>query len=334
MPPIVVFDAKRLRQVLINLLANAAKFTTDGEVRLRLHATPRDQGKVEMHFAVEDTGAGIPTEDAQRMFQPFERRKSTRAGIGLGLSIARQLVSAMGGQLAMESELSVGSRFSFGLVMETASEADVMSPAQAFVFPEPFGAGKTLLVADDNLASREYLREVLSTADFDVICVENGTEALRVALGRDVDAVLIDQFMPGMDGWEVLRELHDRRPGAVPPFVLYSASPPRPPGGYPDSLRFDETLLKPVATDKLLRVIMELLSRSSANPQMALPSAEWLSSLRQLVADGRISDIEDWSTALASRHPELGGFARRISEAAIRIDLGELERMLASALSD
>lgn len=257
LPPVVVFDPKRLRQVVMNLIANAAKFTCDGEIRLVLYAGPAD-AKVMLTFAVEDTGPGIQATDLAGIFLPFVRGSSERAGYGLGLGIARQLVSTMGGELKVESEPGQGSRFSFGLVVPTASEADVMVPTATFDFPEPFGAGKTLLVADDNPVSREHLREVLLAADFDVVCAEDGTEALRLACSRDFDGLLIDQCMPGMSGWDVLRKLNAARPGAVSPVILCSAMPPQRPVEYPKDIDFAATLLKPVDANRLLGLLKEL----------------------------------------------------------------------------
>ncbi|HEX5338403.1 MAG TPA: hybrid sensor histidine kinase/response regulator [Gallionella sp.] len=341
-PPVVVFDPKRLRQILINLLQNAAKFTSNGEIRLCLHATPAADGKVELSFAVEDTGPGIPQQDAERIFLPFERRKSGRAGSGLGLSIARKLARAMGSDLTLKSSPGKGSRFGFRLTVETAEEADVPHPIQAFAFPEPFGTGKTLLVADDNPASREYLREVLSTADFEIVSARDGDEAWRIAQQRRFDAVLVDQFMPGMGGWEVLQKLHEAAPSAVPPVILCSAMPPQRPEGFPSGLDFYATLLKPIGADKLLQTLQSAFDRTQqvAQPdvqpgaQQAMPqtgqqppaeiSADILAPLRDMIADGCITEIEEWAAAFAAAHPEHADFARRIGEAARQCDMGAL----------
>lgn len=325
LPPVVVFDPKRLRQVLINLLGNAAKFTRKGKIRLGLHAISLAETRIELAFAVEDSGSGIPREDMDRIFLPFERRESEREGFGLGLSIARHLVRAMGGELQVESTLGKGSRFSFRLALNTADEADVAQPVPAFAFPPPFGSGKTLLVADDNAASRDYLREVLCAADFDVICAGHGEEALHLARERRIDAILVDQNMPGIGGWELLRKLHEAHPGAVPPVVLCSAMPPQRPAEYPEGLDFDASLLKPVAADTLLRTMQELSGQPDrcAAPPAGIPAA-MLDPLRQMIADGSLSEIEAWSAMLKSRHPEFADFASRVLEAALRIDFAEL----------
>lgn len=327
LPPVLVFDPKRLRQVLLNLLANAAKFTCDGAIRLVVHAEATSANKLELTFAVEDNGSGIAAEEMQRIFMPFERRKSEREGYGLGLSIARQLVQAMGGELTATSTPGQGSRFAFSLRLDTASEAEVLPTVQAFVFPPPFGAGKTLLVVDDNAASRDYLQEILTHADFTVVCASNGSDALQLAREGHFDAMLVDQIMPGLDGWGVLRKLHEEVPGCVPPVVLCSALPPQRPTGFPAGIDFHSTLLKPVGADKLLQTMQALFSRS-VSPGLSRPPATLLVPLRQLVAAGHITDIEEWASALTMQHPEFADFARRVEAAALRIDFDALAMLL------
>jgi signal transduction histidine kinase len=333
MPPVVVFDPKRLRQILVNLLQNAAKFTSDGDIRLCLNAAPSVDGKIRLAFAVEDTGPGIPPEDMERIFLPFERRETEREGSGLGLSIARKLAQAMGSKLTLESEPDKGSRFGISLMLDIADEADVPYPMRAFAFPEPFGTGKTLLVADDNEASRNYLQEVLSAANFDVVCVRDGAEAMRLARDRRFDAVLVDQFMPGMGGWDVLRELHEAGPDTMPPVVLCSAMPPQRPDEFPAGLDFDASLLKPAGAEKLLQTVRALLDEAAPAPH---PSPEGvplalLEQLHEMIADGCITEIEEWTAMMQTDYPEHAGFAHRIGKAAQQCDLGALSRLLDTA---
>ena len=256
LPPVLVFDAKRLRQVLLNLLTNAAKFTHAGQISLNLQASPLAEGKVALDFAVADSGPGIAPEDLARIFLPFERCQGEQAqGYGLGLSIAHQLVAAMGGELQVASTPGQGSRFFFRLTLTSAEEGEVRQPVKAFALPEPFGSGKTLLVVDDNAASRDYLQEVLHMADFDVVCAANGTAALQLAKEQTFAAMLVDQSMPDMSGWTLLRQLHEAQPGALPLMILCSAMPPQRPEDYPDGLDFAATLLKPVPAETLLQLL-------------------------------------------------------------------------------
>lgn len=327
LPPVAVFDPKRLRQVLVNLLVNAAKFTNNGVIRLAVKTVQQHAGEVELRFAVEDTGTGISRYDIERIFEPFERRSKQREGFGLGLSIGRQLVQAMGGELKASSVPDVGSCFSFTLILPLATEADVTQPVQAFVFPEPFGAGKTLLIADDNPASRDYLREVLSTADFDIVCAEDGAQALRLALDRSFDAILVDQVMPHMSGWDFLQALHQAKPEAKMPIVLCSAMRAKKPEGFPPDLDFAATLLKPVSADKVLHMIQDLLApAATAAPKPILPD-DMRAQLKEMIGNGSVSEIEEWASNLALDHPQLTSLADSIYDAAIRLDFDFLNRL-------
>lgn len=327
-PSVAVFDPKRLRQVLINLLQNAAKFTSGGEIRLCINAAPFTKNQVELNFAVVDTGPGIPQEDIERMFLPFERRNSEREGSGLGLSIARKLVHAMGSELTADSTPDKGCRFSFRLTVDTAEEADVPYAMQAFVFPEPFGTGKTLLVADDNPASRDYLHEVLSTADFQITVAQDGEEALQKIKTQRFDAVLVDQFMPRMSGWEILRKLHETHPDVAPPVVLCSVMPLQRPEEFPTELNFDAHLFKPIGADMLLQTLQALFNQTP--PSVKIP-ADILIPLYKMIADGCITDIEEWAISLEDTHAQYTAFARRIRDAAQRVALDELSVLLGEA---
>jgi len=330
LPPVVVVDAKRLRQVVINLLANAAKFTSDGEVRLCLQIVSRTDDKVTLEFAVEDTGKGIPADDMERIFQPFERRQSSHHGSGLGLSIARPIVRAMGGDLSVASTLNVGSRFAFRLALVIADESAVPLPTQVLTFPEPFGAGQSLLIADDTETSREYLREVLGTADFDIVCAHDGVEALQMATKFRFDLILVDQIMPDMSGWDVLRRLHELRTGAVPPIILCSAMRAERPEGFPAGIDFTGTLLKPISPEKLLQTVREAL-RGHTLPAPLPPPEAMLAPLRVLIDGGNISEIEQWSTAIAADHPEYAAFAAAIEDAAVQINFTMLKALTSSS---
>ena len=325
-PPVVVFDPKRLQQVLLNLLSNAAKFTSEGRIDLRIQSRLLGGSRVELGFSVDDTGRGIAREDLGRIFEPFERCDSKRDGSGLGLSISRHLVNAMGGDLTVESSLGRGSSFGFRLTLETADENRVLQLPQAFALPKDFGAGKSVLVADDNSAFRDYLREVLFSAQFDVRCAGSGEEALLLASGRKFDLMLFDQDMPDMSGWELLRRLRAAAPESLAPAVLCSAMPPRCPPGHPPEADFAAALLKPVSADRLLQTVQVLLYQE-VRQDWSMPSAAVRDPLRRLIAEGRITDIEEWAASLERTDPECAGFAKRIREAALRIDFTELNRL-------
>jgi signal transduction histidine kinase/CheY-like chemotaxis protein len=335
--PIIVFDPRRLCQVLLNLLSNAAKFTSNGHIRLRVQAETRPDGQVALAFTVEDSGPGIPQNDRERIFLPFERSESEQQGSGLGLSIAQQIVRGMGGELKVESTLGQGSRFSFRLILNTALESGVRQPMSVIPMVDFFGTGRTVLVADDNEASRNYLQEILHSADFDVVFAADGEEALRLATERHFDAILVDQMMPRMSGWELLQKL--RQQSYCSAIILCSAMLPQRPEGFPMGSDFNATLLKPVFAETLLLVMRNLLDQTILELSAGLSTAsmripeELLATLHDLIDLGSITEIEAWAEKLEKGHPEHTDFACRIQDAVRRIDLKELTMLFDAATS-
>jgi signal transduction histidine kinase len=258
LPPVLVFDAKRLRQVLLNLLGNAAKFTDNGCIGLKIQAGSLSDDPMTLAFAVSDTGSGIEAQDVAHIFEPFERRKSQREGSGLGLSISRQWVTAMGGEITVASTPGAGSCFAFQISLSVGAESDVLQPNVAFALPEPFGTGKTVLVVDDDEAFCNYLTEVLHSADFDVVLASSGAQALQMAQQQPFDALLTDQTLPDMSGWQLLRALHAQPSEALPAAILCSATPAHPPADWSENVQFARSLQKPVAPAKLLQVMREV----------------------------------------------------------------------------
>jgi len=324
-PAIVVIDPKRLRQVLLNLLTNAAKFTQGGDICMGVEAfSQSNTNKLMLHFYVTDTGPGIPDEDFERIFLPFERRKNSRPGSGLGLTIAYQVVRKMGGKLTVESELGKGSRFWFDMEIETAKESDVLQPATAFAMPESFGTGKSILVVDDDSTNRDYLYEILAMADFDVVLAANGEEALQIAEMQSFDILLTDQIMPGIDGWELLRKLHERHPDGRLLSLLCSGMPPERPHDFPKHINFQATLFKPVYPDELLGILKRLLTPEAP---LVPPSQTEIAELRKMMDDCDIQGIEGWAGRIEASAPELAPFALSIRNAVERLDFEALENL-------
>jgi CheY-like chemotaxis protein len=214
----VVGDATRVRQVLVNLLSNAVKFTEDGSVCVRVSAAPPDVaagGRVELRFAVEDTGIGIAPDKLSAVFESFTQADASTTrqfgGTGLGLAISRRLAEAMGGALTAESELGVGSTFAFTVDVEVA-------PAERRVYlqcDQPVLDGRRVLVVDDNAVNREILVRLAVRWGMGVEAVASGPEAVAEAgraasAGAPYDLVLLDMQMPGMDGLDVARALQAR----------------------------------------------------------------------------------------------------------------------------
>lgn len=268
LPPVAVIDSKRLKQVLINLLSNASKFTSEGDIRLQVKIVPEQVGGARrLRFTVADTGSGIPEEDQQRIFLPYERSKSDRPGSGLGLAIASQIVRKMGGELKVESTSGNGSRFEFEIPLETAQEDDVLQPVPVFPIPALFGTGKRILIVEGNPAMQDYLSEILFLSDFDVVKSENMKEAENQLSASTFDAVLVTQTAPEQGAWEFLLKLHKLHHDNAPPVILYSATPLQRPDDFPEGVDFHATPLKPVLPEKLIEIMQDHVFFFSLRPQ-------------------------------------------------------------------
>ncbi|WP_180682084.1 hybrid sensor histidine kinase/response regulator [Tepidicella baoligensis] len=264
-PQAVRADDKRLRQILINLLGNAVKFTTQGGVTLRLQ-----YGREMAVFEVCDTGPGMTPEELERVFEPFARGAATSSqgstGAGLGLTIARMLTNLMGGDMTAESTPGQGTTFRLRLFLpevhgETAGQASPR-PLDARGYA---GARRTVLVVDNEEDDRQLLQSWLAPLGFDVRLATHGEEALaQLRTGLQPDAVFMDLAMPGMDGWEALTHLQalvqSGRLAKVPVVAVVSANAFDKGLDNPVGLPPEDFFVKPVRRDELLRWLGERLA--------------------------------------------------------------------------
>ncbi|HSW05989.1 ATP-binding protein [Aquabacterium sp.] len=225
LPPVLV-DGQRLRQVLLNLLGNAIKFTADGHVTLTVALIDGEAGKVNLAFAVRDTGIGIAAEDLGRLFRPFEQvgdASSRSRGTGLGLALSRQLVQQMGGDIQVRSEPGRGSEFTFALSLPPAP-APLGSQAPRRKLAGYAGRRRLVLVADDIEVNRHVLSETLGIYGFDVATAKDGSEAVAQACTLRPDLILMDLTMPRLSGLHAIRQLRQTALTAGTPIIAVSAS--------------------------------------------------------------------------------------------------------------
>ena len=225
MPRLVVGDAARLRQVLVNLLANAIKFTTAGEVGVTVSARRLEGSRREVHFAVRDTGIGIPKDRFDRLFKVFSQVdvSTTRryGGTGLGLAISKRLSELMGGRIWAESEPGKGSTFHFMIV---ADEVEASERAAADR-EQPELAGKRVLIVDDNASNRLLLK--LQTERWGMRARDTNSPAVAlewIVQGDPFDVALLDYQMPEMDGIALAREIRAARGAHAPVLILLSST--------------------------------------------------------------------------------------------------------------
>jgi signal transduction histidine kinase/CheY-like chemotaxis protein len=213
-------DEGKLRQVLINLLGNAVKFTQAGEVCLRIQ--PGNSGQ--WLFEVIDTGLGIPDEEKAGIFKPFHQGSGAQhqGGTGLGLAIASRQAELLGGRLELQSERGIGSRFHFTIPLSPARSG--LEAAPRMVTRLSPGTRVTALVVDDRRENRDVLGRMLTVIGCDVICAADGEDALRLARVHQPEIVFLDLLMPGLSAAETTRALRSGTVFGNPQVVAHSAS--------------------------------------------------------------------------------------------------------------
>ena len=264
----IIGDPLRLRQVLVNLIGNAVKFTQEGEVVVRAEAEPADDGRVRIHFSVRDTGIGIPPQHQREIFKAFTQAdcSSTRrfGGTGLGLAICSRLVSLMGGHICVESEPGKGSTFHFTALFQLRKtvEAEPSSASGKL-------AGVRVLIVDDNATNRLILQEAVCDWQMLPTCEENGAAALRTLRsaaeqGKPFVLVLLDAMMPEMDGFEIARLCQADPKLAATTIMMLSSADSDDDAARCRDLGIARYLRKPIAKSELHAALMNVLGHTVA----------------------------------------------------------------------
>ncbi len=275
-PDALVGDPGRLRQVVLNLVGNAIKFTSRGEVVLDVRMHSRDEDGVTLHFTVSDTGIGIPREKQQMIFEAFTQADSSTTrnygGTGLGLTISSQLVGLMGGTIWVESEVGQGSQFQFTARFEL-QENPALRTVQTHLTLKDLPA----LVVDDNAVNRRILEEFLRKWEMQPVLVDGGGAALAemeraAAVGRSYPLVLLDAMMPQVDGFALARKIKESPHLANAVIMMLSSA-----DQVQDSARCRELgiavyLTKPVRQSELLDAIMSALGSARLPATPAAPT--------------------------------------------------------------
>lgn len=342
-PGLVMTDAKVLRQILVNLLGNAVRFTDRGDVRLTV-----DARRAVLRFDVSDTGIGIAPQDMERIFMPFERgaagRRKIAPGTGLGLTITQLLVALMGGELTVSSRPGEGSTFTLRLYLR---EIDDSAPADDTdrVSHRPVigydGARRTLLIVDDEPIQRQLLAGLLSPLGFRIREAASGSECIESVQEEPPDAVLLDVSMDELDGWATARSVRVAGLATLPIIMVsadvYENRPERLTGS-----GVQEFVAKPVVESELLGALGRQLGlawihesppAAQAEPPAQIPNGadatavppDTLSELRRLVLSGQPRALRARLDALAAEHPALAPLAARWRSLADAFDFDALK---------
>ena len=318
-------DMFRLRQVLLNLIGNAIKFTARGAVRVSLRRPPAERRHSVFQFAVEDTGSGIPGDKLEAIFEDFQQadNSTTRCygGTGLGLSISRKLIGLMGGRLEVESTPGAGSRFSFSLSLPPAGGE--LKPAGAAHGADRPAAkidkqldGLKLLVVDDVPINLEVARHLLSAAGAEVTVADSGDSAIDLAMTAQppFDAILMDLQMPGMNGLEATRRLRASPGLESTPIIAVTANAMEAEKQACLEAGMNDHVAKPFNIADLVPVILShrptpekksLVDKNLALQRLAGDESLFAKIARQFVRDSAIA-IDELAETLAREAPADG----------------------------
>ena len=344
LPRYIRSDAAKVRQILLNLLGNAAKFTRSGTVTLRAGSSGSDP--MVLRFEVQDTGVGIAADELERVFEPFEQTRSglgSAAGTGLGASISRDFARLMGGDLTVMSEVGVGTTFVCELRVLPGSEDDVPEAASDG-YVQGLAQGQrapTILVVDDEDNNRALLKDLLAKANILVLEAVDGAQAVALYDARKPDLVFMDVKMPVMDGMDATKRIRSTEHGAGVPIIMLSASVLSENRADVLETGGNEFIGKPFTEDAIWSALerhlgLVLVRRAPesirafgaselTSEELSALGAETLQALGDAVELGYIGRVP---TILAALGPEHQRAVARLSSLAENLEVDALSRML------
>ena len=335
LPTMVLADEQRLRQVLLNLLNDAVKFTSRGSIGLRVRAVPGGECGTRVRFEVTDTGIGMDATLLSQLFTPIEQvsesSRVTLAATGLGLAVSQRLVGLMGGRIQAESQPGRGSRFRFEIDLQAATAAPQAHKLVLGAIGYE-GPARRVLLAENIMVSRIMLADVLRTLGFSVDEARDGAQVLAAAAGHWPDLILLDEKLPGLADAEVVSSLRRGVPaeGTMPPLVMLTAASASPDYKAAQTLGADDSLRRPVDRAALLNCIGRLLGlhwifpaamQPSAPPQVPrgpiqAPPPEELAQLQHLARTGNMRLIRELAERLAAEDAAYQPLAMQLKQMA------------------
>ena len=364
LPAIVCWDETRLRQVLLNLLSNALKFTERGGVTLKIGYVedfaaksnsdnePQTPSSQIIRFQIEDTGIGIDRQKLQEIFLPFQQslqHDANKEGTGLGLTISENIVKEMGSQIEVKSSLGEGSTFWFDLELANINVANssvqLISDRQSLPIKSE-GKSPTVLIVDDDRDSRSVLKDLFSRFDFTIWEANAGEAGLNLALQHHPDVIIFDYALPGINGAEMLDRIKERADLNNTLTIATSAL-----NLTKNEKAGDIFLLKPINLKKVLSLFTDHLNIKWIYPEqlsarerkgnvlaidadrITKPSLEELTAFLALIKQGHIREIQQKAQQLKLEQSQYGEFADYIIELAEHFQLKKLRQFIQSAIA-
>ncbi|RUR83391.1 ATP-binding protein [Chlorogloeopsis fritschii PCC 9212] len=364
LPEGIEADEKRLRQVLINLLGNAVKFTDKGSVTFKVIVIDRfslpdnKQQITKIRFQIEDTGIGISTEAIAKIFMPFEQVGETQRraeGTGLGLAISKKIVNLMGSQIQVQSQLGVGSTFFFDVDLPVVNEwkKAVATKAGKQIIGYQ-GERKTILIVDDKWENRSVLVNLLEPIGFAVVEADNGEDGLAKAAQLQPHLIITDLSMPVMDGFQLLRQIRTSETLKQLLVIVSSASVSEMDRQQSLDAGGDNFLGKPVQAEELFELLEKYLQikwqyeqttptdqlathtladAPISNPEIVFPTPEDLAELLSLTRQGRVKKLTEEAKRIQQLDERYAPFIQQILHLAQSFQIHKIENLLEEAIN-
>ncbi|MER3432859.1 MAG: hybrid sensor histidine kinase/response regulator [Leptolyngbya sp. ERB_1_1] len=348
LPVGIVADEKRLRQVLINLLGNAIKFTDKGRVILRVEQLAGvSEQAAPLRFTIADTGVGIALKDLSKLFEAFEQvgdQNRKTEGTGLGLVISQQIVQLMGGQIQVKSQLGVGSDFYFEVTVPLAIDWSEQQTSAAGNIVGYEGSQRHILVVDDRWENRAVLLNLLEPLGFVITEAEHGKAGLEQLSQSTPDLVITDLAMPVMDGFALMQEIRDSERLKSLKVIVSSASVAEMDQQMSIEAGGDDFLTKPVQVNDLFRLLEKHLeltwkyekteSETLAQPvELIPPPVEHLQTWLELVQEGRLKKVIAAAEQFGQQSDRYQPFVQQVLQLAKQFQSEQLEQFLQQHLS-
>ena len=326
----VLGDENKIRQVLINLLGNAVKFTERGAIRLHVSTAHKEDGKLWLSAKLEDTGVGIAAEEQSKLFRPFAQAQNgahLKSGTGLGLAISREFARLLGGDITMTSRLASGTVFHFEIPVEAGEAFDAAIPPalQQVRCLRPGQAVPRVLIVDDQTDNRGWLNGLLTSIGFSTREAEDGEAAIRVFEDWKPQLILMDIRMPVLDGLEATRRIKATPAGKETVIIALTASAMEQDRSTAMESNLDDYLSKPCREEVLLQMIQQHLGveyeyadEPAAPPLQAMSLAEvpvaLAGELRQAILDGDKSRLDENIQQVKAHDEPLAGALQDLAD--------------------
>ncbi len=355
LPEFVKGDEKRLRQVLINLLGNALKFTQAGGVKFSVEIIEQDQEQLsaKIRFYIEDTGVGIAPEELEKIFLPFEQVGSLSRqveGTGLGLAITNKILAMMGTKLEVRSQLGEGSKFWFDLVLLEVRDAEHTNQSSTPMLVGFKGEESKILVVDDHWLNRSVITQLLTPLGFKVDEASDGYEGLEKIAEFQPDLIIADFVMPRMDGFEMLRRLRSSSQGENAIVIASSASVFDADKRKSLEAGFNDFLPKPINQEQLLERLekhlpiewiyqekhqgQQISNNQSEEEKMIFPPPGEVSQLYNLAKAGLISDILKQADNLVASDAKYLPFVTQLRQLGQGFQVKKLQQFLGNSFDE